>query len=349
MERQKFFFLISGEYETIPMAELKSVLNILDPGHELVETSPTKRILVINTYAGSAKAAVERAAYTKLCCRLITVTETSKEIVLNSVTREDIAEIFPEGVGKFAVRGKRIGGAGIDKTSIERELGAKILNLSPGLRVDLENPDSLIFFISEPELTYIGVLAHSKPKNFFNDRTAGRRPFSLPSAMQPDFSRAMVNLAEVRLGGSILDPFSGTGGIMIEAGLLGYDAYGVELKEWIAKGALRNLRRYLPGREFMIVGDARNPVFRNNVFDAIVTDPPYGRSTTIPSQSIRSLLSKFFEESIQLLKDRGRVVMASPVEVGLEEMTMNHGLKLLGTHLARVHGSLVRKVVVMKK
>lgn len=349
MVREKFFFLLSGEYETLPISELRSVLNVLDTGHELVKFSPSKRILVVNMDARCAKAVVERASYTKLCCRLIKITETSNECVLNSLTKEDITEIFPRGIERFAVRGRRIGGADIDKPTIERGLGAKILELNPRLKVDLENPDILIFFVSEPELTFIGVLVHLKPKNFFGDRIAGRRPFSLPSAMQPDFSRAMVNLAQARLGGRILDPFSGTGGIMIEAGLLGYETYGVELKEWIAEGALRNLKRYLPGGGFMIVGDARNPVFRDNLFDAIVTDPPYGRSTTIPSPSIESLLGKFFEESIQLLKDRGRVVMASPMNVRLEDIAMNHGLKLLEKHQARVHGSLVRKVVVMGK
>ncbi len=349
MERQTFYFLLSGEYETLPAAELRSVLRILDPRHRIIKISPTQRVLVVNTDITSAENAVERAAYTKLCCRLIAITETSKEAVLNSVTKEDLSEIFPEGIEKFAVRGRRIEGAKINRLSIERELGARILKLNPGLRVDLMNPDATIFILSEPQMTFVGILINSKPKNFFRDRVAGRRPFSLPSAMQPDFSRAMVNLAEAKLGGRILDPFSGTGGIMIEAGLLGYDVYGVELKEWIAEGALRNLRRYLPGREFMIVGDARNPVFRDEAFDAVVTDPPYGRSTTVPSQSIQSLLHKFFDGSLRLLRDRGRVVMASPIDVELEEIAREHGLTFLERHLARVHGSLVRKVVVLRK
>lgn len=349
MERRKFFFLLSGEFETLPMAELRSVLNILDPEHQLVEISSTKRILVINTNLESARAVVERAAYTKLCCRLIAVREACHKAILDSITEEDIAEIFSEEIEKFAVRGRRIGGAKIDRTLLERELGAKILKLNPRLSVDLENPDILIFFLSEPKLTFIGVLVHAKPKNFFSNRIAGKRPFSLPSAMQPDFSRAMVNLAEVKPGGMILDPFSGTGGIIIEAGLLGYEVYGVELKEWIAKGALRNLRKYLPGRGLMLVGDARNPAFRDNLFDAIVTDPPYGRSTTIPSRSIQSLLNNFFDESLRLLSEQGRIVMASPANVELEEIARDHGLKLLETHLARVHGSLVRKVVVLKR
>lgn len=349
MKKHSFFFLLSGEYETLPIAELRSILNILDPQHHLVEISPSRRILVVDTDARSAKTAVERAAYTKLCCQLITVAKTSNDDILNSITREDVAKIFPKEVKTFAVRGKRIYGARVDRPSIEKGLGARILELVPGLRVDLKNPNILILFVSEPSATFIGMLVHSKPKNFFSDRIAGRRPFSLPSAMQPDFSRAMVNLAEVKLGGRILDPFSGTGGIMIEAGLLGYEVYGIELKDWIAEGALKNLKAYLQGEEFMIVGDARKPMFRYNLFDAIITDPPYGRSTTIPSRSIQSLLSKFLSESIQLLRDHGRIVIASPADVELEEIAADHGLKVLETHLARVHGSLVRKVVVLKK
>ncbi len=346
--RKPYFFLLSGEYETLPAAELRSTLKVLDPGHEIIGLV-SGRIALIKTSEAAARAAIRRTAYTKLCGKLAAETSTNEEAILKAFDADVLGEILLPDASSFMVRGKRIQGAKIDVSKLEKEIGARILALKPELKVDLTNPDITVFFLSAVESTFIGLLVDVKPKKFFADRLAGKRPFSLPSAMQPDFSRAMVNLAEVNLGGRILDPFAGTGGIMIEAGVLGYDVYGVEFKGWIAGGGLKNLKRYLLGREIMITGDARSLMFREECFDAIVTDPPYGRSTTVPDESIHTLLSKFFNEGLRVLKERRRIVMAVPLNVPLERIVSEHGLKIIEKHVARVHGSLTRKVVVLEK
>ncbi len=344
--REKFFFLLSGEYETIPPSELKSVLRLLDPNVRFHEAC-SSRIVIAETLELVAREAVRRTAYTKLCGRLAGRVETRSEAILDLIDGKVIERLIPLTTSTIAVRGRRIMSAAIDRLALERETGKRVLELRPSLKVDLENPDTTILFISSPMETVVGSLVESKPKHFFHDRLAGRRPFSLPSAMQPDLSRAMINLAGVRLGGLILDPFAGTGGIMIEGTLLGYRVYGIELKRWIAEGALRNLRHYAPGEESIIVGDARKPMFREKVFDAIVTDPPYGRSTTVPDESIIALLDKFLESCLSLLRNEGRIVMALPAEMGLEALINKHGLRLKESHIVRVHGSLVRRVVVL--
>ncbi|MEM0329478.1 MAG: THUMP domain-containing protein [Nitrososphaerota archaeon] len=346
--REKFFFLLSGEHETIPASELRSILSLLDPGARIHELSG-ERIIIAETFEDAAREAVRRTAYTKLCGRLAGVVETRPESILGMISREAVERIIPPTALTVAVRGRRIMGARIDKLGLERMIGGRILDLKPGLKVDLRKPDITILFISSPSETVLGSLVESKPRRFFHDRLAGRRPFSLPSAMQPDLSRAMVNLAGVRPGGRILDPFAGTGGIMIEGILLGYRVYGIELKRWIADGALRNLSHYAPGEESMIVGDARRPMFRDHVFDAIITDPPYGRSTTVPDESVTALLDKFLESCLSLLKSGGRIVMALPVEINLEALIKRHGLRLRESHIVRVHGSLVRRVVVLER
>lgn len=341
-----FFFLLSGEYETLPAAELKAVLRVLDPGSEILE-SRLERLIVARTSEEVAREAVRRAAYTKLCGALIGEAGNDPREILDLLDERVLDELIRVGVKTFAVRGKRIMGSGVDRLMLERIIGEKILKLRPELRVDLENPDLTIFFISGRERTILGTLLEAKPKRFFQDRLAGRRPFSLPSAMQPDFSRAMVNLAGVRVGGRILDPFAGTGGILIEAGLLGYKAYGVELKSWIAEGALKNLMRYIRGEENVIVGDARKIMFREDCFDAVVTDPPYGRSTTVPDRSVLMLLDKFLSECLPLLRKEGKIVLAAPTDVRVDELAEAHGLRVEEAHIARVHGSLVRRVVVL--
>lgn len=342
--RAEYFFLLSGEYETLPKAELEAVLHLLDPEHRL--RSLGERVVSAETIERAAAEAVARTAYTKLSALLLAETSTREDEILGSVEPERFREVIPRG-SKIAVRGFLIGGARLRKTWLEGMLGGRILEAVPGLKVDLRSPDYTIAFVSWPERTAIGVLRAVKPRRFFYDRVAGRRPFSLPSAMQPDFSRCMVNLARVKLGGRILDPFAGTGGIMVEALLLGYQVYGVELKRWIAEGALRNLRRYAPGVEHMVVGDARRLMFRAG-FDGVVTDPPYGRSTTVPERSVQELLRSFFHGCGELLREGARICMAVPEGVWVEDLAGEAGFRLMEAHRARVHGSLVRRVVVLE-
>jgi len=347
MNRRLFFFLLSGEYETIPEAELRSALNVLDPDNRVKEVI-SHRILVAETTLEATREAVKRTAYTKLSGLFLGKAENKIESILRIIEEADLANLIPPHASTFAVRGKRIAGSRIDKLKLEKLIGEKILEIKPDLKVNLERPDVTIIFISSEKETILGRLIESKPKRFFANRIAGRRPFSLPSAMQPDFARAMINLAEVEPGGRILDPFAGTGGILIEAILLGYEACGVELKGWIAKGAVKNLTHYTRGSENMIVGDARKPMFREKSFDAIVTDPPYGRSTTVPEKSIELLLTEFLRACKPLLRGRGRVVIAAPSEIDMARIASKHGFNIRESHLARVHGSLVRRVVILE-
>jgi len=343
--KKDFFFLLSGEYKTLPAAELRSVLKILDP-KSIIKEVISGRIAIAETTLEAAREAVKRAAYTKLCGIFFGRAENDPEEILRIIDSTNPDELIPASSLTFAVRGRRILGSRIDKLGLEKRIGERILRLRPELKVNLEDPDAIIYFISTKDETVVGRLIDMKPRHFFSGRLAGRRPFSLPSAMQPDFSRAMINLAEVKPGGRILDPFAGTGGILVEAILLGYAAYGIELKDWIARGALKNLSHYCGGYELLIVGDARSPMFRKNSFDAIVTDPPYGRSTTIPDKSIYSLLDDFLSKCIENLKDGGRIVISIPAETDIDELILKHGLRIIESHLARVHGSLIRRVVV---
>ncbi|RLG03580.1 MAG: hypothetical protein DRN60_01220 [Thaumarchaeota archaeon] len=346
MIRRRYFFLLSGIYETLPRAELKAVLEVLDPSYRLI--GEYSRIVVAETLERVAKEVVYRTAYTKLVGEFLLKCETDEETILKSIKQIDLKEFVDPEVEKIAVRGMRLDGVRLRKLELEASIGEHILNMVPRLRVDLERPDLTVVFVAQPELTVVGKLLEAKPKHFFDERIAGRRPFSLPSTMQPDFSRAMVNLARVRVGGRILDPFAGACGIVIEALLLGYETYGVELKDWIALGGLENLKRYARGKEFMIVGDARKPMFRERLFNAIVTDPPYGRSTTIPDRSIKNLLTEFFEVAAELLVDHGRIVLAVPSELELSELIAGTGFKIRESHLARVHRSLTRMVVILE-
>ncbi len=341
---EKYFFLLSGFDKELPYGELRALISILHPEHEIIKKD--SRIVVVKTLKDVAEEIVDRSAYTKLSARLIFEIDTNEKDILSSINTSLLKDIIPSN-STILVRGLTINGASLNKTELEKKIGSLIIDEIPSLKVDLRNPESTVVFISSPEKTYIGILQKIKPKRVFYYRVAGRRPFTLPSAMQPDLSRCLVNLSRTMIGGRILDPFAGTGGIMIEAILLGYQVYGVELKKWIAQGALRNLKYYTPSLENMVIGDARKLMFRK-YFDSIVTDPPYGRSTTVPDHSLTNLLEKFLYESRNCLKDGGTITLVTPENIWIEDTASEAGYVLQESYRIKIHRSLIRKIMVFK-
>lgn len=341
---EKYFFLLSGFDKELPYGELKALIAILHPEHEIIKRDG--RIVIVKTLKDVAEEIVERSAYTKLSAQLLFETHTNQADILSSIDISILKEFIPPN-STILVRGLTINGASVNKSELERQIGALIIDGIPSLKVDLRNPEFTVVFISSPEKTYIGILRKIKPKRIFYYRVAGRRPFTLPSAMQPDLSRCLVNLSRTMIGGRILDPFTGTGGILIEAILLGYEAYGVELKKWIAQGALRNLKYYTPSLENIIIGDARKLMFRK-CFDSIVTDPPYGRSTTVPDHSLTNLLEKFLYESRNCLRDGGTVTLVTPENIWIEDTASEAGYTLRESYTIKIHRSLIRKIMVFK-
>lgn len=341
---ETYLFLLSGFDLDLPFGEVKAVLSLLHPEHKIIEREG--RVLIVKTSGRVAEEVVERAAYTKLSALLLFEATTDEKDILSSIDISVIRDIVPPN-STILVRGITLNGANIRKTDLERKIGRLIIDSLPSLRVDLRRPDYTIIFVASPEKTYIGVLKKIKPKRFFYYRVAGRRLFTLPSAMQPDLSRCLVNLSRTRIGGRILDPFAGTGGIVIEAVLLGYEVYGIELKKWIALGALKNLKYYTAGFENIIIGDARKLMFRR-CFNSIVTDPPYGRSTTIPDYSLINLLETFLYESRECLEDNATVTLVTPEEINIEDIAQHAGYILEESYKVRIHRSLVRKIMVFR-
>ena len=128
--------------------------------------------------------------------------------------------------------------------------------------------------------SYLGRVVEDIDRGLFEKRSNEKRPFSSPVSLDPVLARVLVNLSGVEAGEHLLDPFCGTGGILIEAGLCGVGVYGFDVKEEMVEGARENLEEY-----GVIVHDIRqrdalelDDSYLSDI-DAVVTDLPYGRSS----------------------------------------------------------------------
>ena len=115
------------------------------------------------------------------------------------------------------------------------------------------------------------------------------RAYLGPTSMDAELSLVMTNLARVRGSGAgcvAFDPFVGTGSILLACGLRGARCVGTDIDLRVLRGdgkptdVVSNFRQYGLPRPELIRSD--NSLYHRHyrphgpLYDAIVTDPPYG-------------------------------------------------------------------------
>ena len=141
-------------------------------------------------------------------------------------------------------------------------------------------------------------------------RLAYQRPVSLP----PKLGRVAANLASVRPGDRVVDPFVGTGALLLEAALLGARVSGGDQSVEMVRGALRNLSSLGISADELRVGDAGEafPPRGGGGWDAVLTDPPYGRASGSRGEPPQELLRRVLPRWADLVRPGGAVAVVLP-------------------------------------
>lgn len=227
--------------------------------------------------------------------------------------------------------------------AIEAEVGANIKKRT-GSRVDLNRPDVEVRLVLT-EMAHIGLLGGSVDRKAMEGRAVKHRPFSHPVSIHPKFARAMLNVARIPLGGRVLDPFCGTGGILIEAALLGYQALGSDIDPRMIEGSERNLQAMSLDAEVWVSDVAKATEDLDMAPDAIVTDPPYGRSTSLHGGATEGVIEGLYEMAASCLPPEGRLVVCLPDREMLPDEEGD--FEVSSVHPMKVHKSLTRHVCVL--
>jgi tRNA (guanine10-N2)-dimethyltransferase len=342
----RLFFLVSGEHPTLPFSELKAILKA--EGYKYKIVGKLRQIIRIEIDIESIKPIVKRAALTRVCnIELVYCSAFAEEIFdkMRSAKLED----FLEKDETFVVRVRRIGESSPQLVGnvLERKLGAVLLRRVKGAKVQLNKPDKTFFGVLTDTKFIFGLkLAEIIPKPFV-DRRPRKRPFFHPSSMPSKLARCMVNLAQPTAGDLILDPFCGTGAMLVEAGLIGCRVVGFDVQSRMVRGSLKNLVNYGVQPDGMGVADAKNlPITK---VDCIVTDPPYGRSATTMGQGTEQIINDFLHKVGDHIKKGGRICMASPRSVRVGKLGEQLGFKREESHFVYVHRSLTREITVLER
>jgi tRNA (guanine10-N2)-dimethyltransferase len=340
------FFLLSGENETLPAAELKAILEAEDFAFEVKEQLDL--VVRLSAAEESVNAVHSRSAYTRTCVREMFVCEADETAIAEAAKATEFRSVLSEGES-FAVRVRRVKqySEGIGSVTLEGKLGKHILDGTTGTMVDLENPDKTFFGVLTSGLLVFGLRLAEMEILTFSMRRPRKKPYFHPSAMPSKLARCMVNLSRARRGELVLDPFCGTGSTMIEAGFVGCRVLGFDVQRRMAEGTLRNLKYFGVEGEGVVVADSRRLPLMH--VDHLVTDPPYGKSATTLKSTTKQLVEGLLGSARDLLKVGQLICIASPKTLGIARVGEALGYRHVESHFAYVHGTLTREIAVFEK
>lgn len=331
---------MSGEHERLPYAEIEGVLDA-----ENIPRNILKGLTQVYRFTAPLEPvskAFKRLALSHFLCEEICVFKHGASC------EELITPILDLRLkGSIAFRVRRIRGSipPGEASSLEAELNRKASN-NFGLMVDLENPGRILEVVSSDGFFILGRRICASGRRSVMSRSGGRKPFFHPSSLKVELARAMLNLARVRKGSVVVDPFSGTGTILMEAHELQAFPVGLDVDPVMAYSSPRNYRWFKTLEVCQVLGDARHMPFRRA--DAVVTDPPYGRrASTHGSESLR-VYEGFIRGASGMLGDDGWMVFLAPRQLPVEASLESNGLRLMETYFIEVHMNLTRKLLVAK-
>ncbi|WP_435063712.1 THUMP domain-containing protein [Halobaculum sp. EA56] len=254
--------------------------------------------------------------------------------------------------GTVAVRARVVrDSADVSTGEAERECGSALVER--GFAVDLDDPDHTLRVLFAGDTCLVGWVVAESVRDFATRRPTDR-PFFQPGSMAPMDARAYANVAGAGPGRTLLDPMCGTGGVLIEAGLVGSDVVGNDAQAKMVRGARENLARYLDGATTpagdpaggyaLLRGDATDLALRDDAVDGVVFDAPYGRQSKIARHSLTDLVSEALAEAARVAP-RGVLI----ADRSWREAALAAGWRVTDTFERRVHRSLVRHVHVLAR
>ncbi len=332
-------FELSGEHDTIPASEAIACLESLHVDFKIYLMLDGCLVIELkDEIYRIVEVLSKRLSMTHHIIVVLGIGGAAEEDIMDTVSRADIR--FD---GTYSIRVRRIKDySKVNTESMERRIGG--IFYQRGAHADLKNPEIAFRVLLTGDKSIFGYIAASIDRGAFEARKPHYKPFFYPGVLMPRVARALVNIAKPEE--YLFDPFCGTGGILVEAGLIGIKAIGGDVQRKLLLGAKMNLDYY--GIDYSLMyQDACRMALCDESVDAVVTDPPYGRSAAIKAESLEYLLTGSLNEIYRVLKKRKRAVFIS--ERKIEDIAEEAGFRVIESHLQRVHKSLTRRISVLEK
>lgn len=336
---------LTGDHPEMAKEEVRGVMDIASaPYTELFGSEDMLFGLELEEFSTDLQELFKkRFALTRWAGELLCGPSESQDALLEEL-RGRADEVLKTWGSSFKVVSRRLQSANkaVSGEKLAGEVGF-IVKEQTGMQVDLEKPEVIIDLIISDKL-YLSHRLLDVPRDELEQRQVKFRQHFSPISLHPKYARACINIARAKT--NILDPFCGTGGILLEAGTMGLRPFGSDIDPDMVEGSWRNMDQFEVPKAALQVLDVsdvgrwhQHPDFPVEGFDAIVTDPPYGRSSTTMGEGPEAVFKKAFENIGDVVKKDGLILMVVPEKSYLEFASK---LKLIKSFSQNVHGSLTR-------
>jgi len=279
----KYMFLLPGDYIGLGREEIVSLFDIL-------KFKANDRLLITDLNGNLDRKLVKRLALAKSIyqflfqCKIDNLAEVMKIFDWNSVYEYNFCLRMIHLDSTLAKKpiNEKINNKNKKNQKLfsEKKLAAYVWHSLRNPKVDLNNPKTLIQLFIIKDKAYCGLLVYTNKENF-ESRKSHLRPFPHPSSLHPKIARALANISGIKHNEVLLDPFCGTGGFLMESGLMGMKSIGYDINKIMIDGCIDNLKHYKI-TDYKI--KKRNAVEINDKFDYAVTDLPYGLNSNVISE-----------------------------------------------------------------
>tara|TARA_Y100001970_G_scaffold58959_1_gene75007 strand:+ start:1092 stop:2087 length:996 start_codon:yes stop_codon:yes gene_type:complete len=329
--QNKYLFELGGENTELGKYE---ALNLLSSNnYEPILNDDFGKIIHLSTKRVIEKGIIFRLAMTKRISKVIL--HSKKNNILDIIKKIDEIDI---GNNTFRIR--QMTKSKLNEREIAILLGEKINDKN---RINLEKPQVTILFYKCNEF-FITLNYHDEITAYKKclKHHISLRPYFSPISIHPRIARAMINLSNCNENDILLDPFCGTGGILIEGADMKLKVVGIDLKEKMIEYSKGNLNHYgLNGT--VIKADFEK--LKEMKFESIVCDPPYGIASTTGGEKISSMMERFIRIIDNKMIKGQRLVIA----LNDTKLLKKEKLKIIHHFKWYIHKSLTRNILVLEK
>ena len=314
-----------GKYEALELLKFKQYSPRLEFDYG--------NIIVISTSKDIKENIIARLSMTKRISKVIF--SSSKDDIVEIL--KDLKEIKIDDLN-FAIR--QIDGKNLNSEEVTLLIGEKI---SEKNETNLDGPQVTVLFYKNKNF-FISLKYSGKNTGYKKclKHHISNRPYFSPIGIHPRIARAMINLSNCADDRTLIDPFCGTGGVLIEGADMGLEVIGIDLKDRMIEFSKGNLRHYgfkgkLINSDFKEIADLN--------FGSIVCDPPYGIASTSGGENIRELMERSLDTFQKCMTKSQRLVIA----VSDTRMIRHKNLTQIYKFEWYIHKSLTRNIIVLEK
>ena len=330
----KYLFELSKEHITIPTSEIISCLKAEKIDYKLIDSNPD--IFLISTKEkNKIKILAKRLSHSFCIDKFLFSSENSISKIKKLAQLKKINH-----KGSIAIKYRNR--SNIVKSQNIIKILADIY--TKNREVLLDKPDIEVRLIITDSNIYVGIKLFEINRSQFEQRKVQNRPFFSPISLHPKIARSIVNLSEIKEEQILFDPFCGTGGILLEAGLIGCKLIGSDIEKKMINGCKKTLNHYKINKFLLYISDIGDISKFIDSVDAVVTDFPYGKSTTTKGEDRNNLYKRAFKNISLVLKKNCKAVIgiSNKEEISIGEKYMT----LIKIFEIKVHRSLTRYFAV---